>query len=256
MPFGDADVEGAVGHGLHEQVHGAACGHGGGYADDARVLLGEFDEGLSEDVLEEGWEVAGVRGEAFAGFGVELAGCVPDFGGVFGGLESFALDGVEVEDFGAFHLLDVPQDAGHVDDVVSVDGSEVAYVHAFEDVLLSGGDGLEAVSEAYECLSAVFVEDAQAEEQLGEAESQSVVGVGGGEVEEVLLHASHASVDGHVVVVEDDEEVVRRGGGVVEAFEGESSAHGSVADDGYHVAVFFTFGGGCHGHAECGRDGV
>ena len=82
VSFGDADVEGAVGHGLHEQVHGAACGHGGGDADDARVGLGEFDEGLAEDVLEEGGQVARVGGEAFAGLGVELAGGVPIFRGL------------------------------------------------------------------------------------------------------------------------------------------------------------------------------
>ncbi len=34
--------------------------------------------------------------------------------------------------------------------------------------------------------------------------------------------------------------------------EGESSAHRAVADDGYHVAVFFALFGGGNGHAQRG----
>ena len=226
------------------------------HAHDARVLPCQLDERLAEDVLVEGRQVAGVGQDAFARVWAELAGRVPHAGVLFGRLEALALGGVQVQYLGALQVLDVVEHAGQILHVVSVDGPEVSDVHALEDVLLLGGHRLQAVGEADEGLAALLVEDAHLEEQARHPEAQLVVAVAGGEVEEVLLHAAHAAVDGHVVVVEDDEQVVRRGRGVVQPLEGQSAAHASVADDGHHMAVFLPLLPGGHAHAQGGRDGV
>ena len=86
---------------------------------------------------------------------------------------------------------------------MAVDGAEVADVHPFEDVLLLGCHRFYAVGEAYERFPPFFVEDAHLEKQLFQLESQLVVAVACVQVEQILLHAAHAPVDGHIIVVED-----------------------------------------------------
>ena len=51
VPFGYAYVERAFGHGFHQLVHGATCGHGGRYAHDAGVLPCQFYQRFAEHVL-------------------------------------------------------------------------------------------------------------------------------------------------------------------------------------------------------------
>ena len=157
-----------------------------------------------------------------------------------------------MQDFGAFQVLDVPQYARQVLYVMSVDGTEVANVHSLENVLLLGSHRFQAVGEADKRLAPFFVEDAHLEEQTFQFEAQLVVAVAGVEVEEVLLHATYAAVDGHVIVVEDDEHVVGSGGRVVQSFKGQPSAHAPVADDGNDVPVGLSFAGGGYGHAQGG----
>ena len=189
------------------------------------------------------------------------------YGGLFfGGLVAFAFHRVQVEQFGASHVFQLPQHAHQPLYIVPVERPKVAYVHAFENVLLVGYGRLQRVAQSDESLSAVVVHHAARLEPVGSLKTQRIVGFVGVEVEQVLFHAAHRAVDAHVVVVEDDEQVVGRRRGVVEALESQSAAHGTVADDGHHVAfanirgltaavaaAFHLVG---HSHAEGCRDGV
>ena len=84
MPFGNTHIEGTVGHGVHQLVHRAAGGHGGGYSDDFRIFLCQFYQRFPKHVLEKRRQIAGIRLEAFSGFRIELARCMPDIGILLG----------------------------------------------------------------------------------------------------------------------------------------------------------------------------
>ena len=82
----------------------------------------------------------------------------------------------------------------------------------------------------------------------------AVVGLGGGNLEQVVVHASAAVVYGDVVVVENNQNVGLHRTGVVESLEGHASCHGSVAYDGdYLLVAAGKFR--CRGQAEGGADG-
>ena len=166
MAFGNPDVEGAVGHGFHQDVHGTARWHGGGDADDSRIGLRQFQQGFPENVLIAGGEVAGVRFDAFAGFFVELSGSVPHVRGFFRRLESFSFHGVDVEQFRAFHFFQCPQRVYQFNDVMTVAGAEITNIHAFEHVLLVADERFQRIVEADEALAAFLVEPSPTEQFL------------------------------------------------------------------------------------------
>ena len=257
VALGYAHVEGAGGKGLHEDVHGAACGHGGGDAHYAVVLLGQLEERVAEDVL----ELRRLRGgrlldEAASGGYVEAPRGVPEGGFALGRLVALALDGVYVEELGASHVFDFAQHAYKLNDVVAAGRPEVAYVESLEDVLLVGQQRLAGVVEAEYLVAAVLAEYAPVGEAPAEAEAQAVVPRAGVQVEQIFLHAAHGLVYAHVVVVEYDEQVVGGGADVVEPFEGQSATHGSVAYDRHDLALLLAASDGGDGHAEGCGDGV
>ena len=159
--------------------------------------------------------------------------------------------GVQVQQLRTAHVLDLPEYAHQFLDVMSVEGAEVAYVHALEDVLLMRDGTLQRVRESDESLAAVVVHHALAVQPALGLEAYGVVGLVGVESQQVLLHAAYASVYRHVVVVEDNQQVVGRRRGVVQSFKGQSARHGSVADDGHHLSVLVG-----HRHAQSCRYGV
>ena len=136
MSLGDAYVEGTVGHGLHQLVHGAARGHGGGDAHNARIHSCQLHQSLAEYVLVLWRFVSFVVAEPFSCLRVELSRCVPYSGGFLGRFISLAFYGVYVQQFRAFHVFQVSQYAYQFLDIVPVNGAEVAYVHALKYVLL------------------------------------------------------------------------------------------------------------------------
>lgn len=59
---------------------------------------------------------------------------MPNGGSLFGWLVSLSLYSVYVQELRSLHVLQVSQYAHQFRDVVAVDGTEVAYVHALKDV--------------------------------------------------------------------------------------------------------------------------
>ena len=255
MSFGDADIKGTVGHLAHQDVHGATCGHGGCDPYNERIHAGEFQKRVSEDVLELGRQGAsGVFLDSLSGLHVKLAGRVPDGGFLLGGFIAFSLDGVDVEEFGTFHVLYLSQHPDEIFDVVSVGGSEVADVQPLKDVLLVGQEGFQRVIEAKDGVAALRRQPPDFLEEVGKGKAQAIVAIRSVKMQQIFLHAADRSVDAHVVVVEDDEEVVGRVGSVVESLEGKSSTHGSVTDECHDVAVGVSVFQRGERHAEgCGN---
>ena len=63
-------------------------------------------------------------------------------------------------------------------------------------------------------------------------------------------------VDAHIVVVENNQQVVGRGTDIVQSLKSQSATHGTVADDGYDMALGMSRLAGSHRHAQRGRDAV
>ena len=143
MPLGNADIEGTLGHLAHHDGEAAACRHGRRDAHYAVVAAGQLKQRLAEDVLILRRQALGVVFQAFAGIGVVLARSMVDGGVLLGSLEAFALDGVEMQELGAGHVLYLSERADKLYDVMAVDGTEVADVQSLEDVLLVVEQGLQ-----------------------------------------------------------------------------------------------------------------
>ena len=71
-----------------------------------------------------------------------------------------------MQDFRAFHILYIPQNPCDIYYIVSVDRTEVADIHSFENILLLGSYRFQAIAKANQCLAAVFVEDTYLEEHF------------------------------------------------------------------------------------------
>ena len=195
MALGYAHVEGPVGHLLHHDVHGAARGHGRRHPHDLRVLPCQFQERLAKHLLVFSFLRLVFAFQYLARFGVELARCVPNGGVVLGRRIAVAFLRVQVEQLGAFHLLQLAQNPHQVDDAVAVERAEIANVHAIEDVLLVADGALQGVAQADEAFATVVLQHAVALKEACGAEAHLVVGLVGAQAQQILLHAAHGAVD-------------------------------------------------------------
>ena len=105
MSLGNADVEGALGHFLHHNVHRAARRHGRRDTDNPGVLPGQFEQRLSKDILETRRVVLVVVNQALAGLRVEFSRGVPHCDIPLGRGVAMAFLGVQVQQLGTFHSL-------------------------------------------------------------------------------------------------------------------------------------------------------
>ena len=149
---------------------------------------------------------------------------------------SLAFHGVEMQELGTAHVLELFQYAHHLADIVAVERSEVAYVHALEDILLMGKRRLQGIVEADKPFPAVFIKVAFGMEPLRSLEAQAIVCGIGIKIEQILLHAAHGTVNTHIIVIKNDKEVVWRRRHIVKALESQSSRHRTVTDYGNDMA--------------------
>ena len=236
VALGDAHVESAVGHGLHHDVHRAARRHGWRNTHDARIQPCQFEERLAKHTLELWRLSAGVALLQLSCLGVELPWGVPHRRVVLGGRIAVSLLRMQVQQLGASHVLNLSEDAHQLHHVVAVERPKVADVHAIENILLMRDGALQSVAQSDESLAAVVLQQAVPLHPSCRLEAQFVVGLVGAQPQEILLHAAHGAVDGHVVVVEDDEHVVGTRRHVVESLEGQPTTHGTVANDGHNLS--------------------
>ena len=157
MSLSDTHVEGAFGHFLHHDVHGASRRHGRCHAHDVGVLLGQFEQCLAEYRLEFRRFVLRVLTDALARVHVEFSRCVPDGGLALCRCISVTFLGVQVEQFRTLHVLQLAEQSHQFLDVVSVERSEVADVHALEDVLLMRDGTFQCVAQSDDTFSAVIL---------------------------------------------------------------------------------------------------
>ena len=87
---------------------------------------------------------------------------------------------------------------------MTIEGSEVAYVHAIEDVLLVSDGTLDGVRKSLDTVLTLIIHHPFAVEPTGSLELYCIVCLVGVQSEEILFHSSHRTVYRHIVVVEDD----------------------------------------------------
>ena len=114
---------------------------------------------------------------------------------------------------------------------------------------------LQGIVQAQQPLATLVIQQSLGVQPLRRLETKPVVSLVCIEVQQVLFHASHGSVDGHVIVVEDDQQVIGLAGDIVQSFKCKTAAHRSVADDGHDMPVLLRQLGR-NGHPQSGRNGV
>ena len=111
----------------------------------------------------------------------------------------------------------MPQDANQLLDVVTIERTEVTDVHSFKNILLVRDGRLDCIGQSDKSPASVIFHQAYLVKPAGKPEAQGVVCLIGIQREQVFLHTSHGTVNGHVVVVKYDEDVVVRRRYVVES---------------------------------------
>ena len=193
VAFGNADVETAVGHLAHHYVERASRRHGGGYAHDAPVGAGQFEQRLAEYVLIAGRGV--VRRGALARVGFEASGCVPYRLVVLGGGVALALYGDHMQQLGLGDVFQGREYAYQLIDVVAIDLSEVAQAAEVmiekeddekEKVLEMSIDELELSVRSYNCLKRAGINTVEELTNRTPEDMMKVRNLGRKSLEEVL----------------------------------------------------------------------
>ena len=164
-----------------------------------------------------------------------------------------------MQQLGTSHLLQLPQHPNQFLHVVTVERTEVAYVHSLEDVLLVRDGTLQGVAQADKPLTAVVFQHAVTLHPSGRLEAYLIIGLVGAHAEQILLHATYRPVYRHVVVIQDNQHVIGRRRCVVEALKSQAATHRSVTDDGHYLPRSSFLAPRilrCHRHTKCGRDAV
>ena len=84
---------------------------------------------------------------------------------------------MQVQQFGTFHILDGAEYANQLFDVVSVEWTEVADIHAVKDVLLMGNGTLDGVRQALDAFLAVIIHQSLAMQPPCGLELDGIIGL-------------------------------------------------------------------------------
>ena len=120
---------------------------------------------------------------------------------------------------------------------MSVLRAEISDVNTLEHVVLVVYEGLDGVVQSDNTLLALIGKQSPIGQFVCGTIAEAVVCAACVQVVQVCVHASHGTVYAHVVVVQYDEHVVGSRAGIVQSFESQSSAHGTIAYYGYHMSA-------------------
>src|SRR3712207_9062787 len=120
---------------------------------------------------------------------------MPNRGLRFRRFVAFTLDSMQMKELRSLHVFELIEHPNDVSYIVTVDWSEVADVHSLEDILLMTERTLQSVVETDNPFASVIIEITFAMEPSAGLEAQLVIGSIGVELEQILLHSSHGTVD-------------------------------------------------------------
>ena len=98
--------------------------------------MSQFQQGMSKDILIFLGLVGVFVHDALTRLWIELAWGVPRGHVFFCRGIAMSLLRVQMQQLGTFHILHLSEDAYQLFHIMSVEGTEIAYIHTFEHVLL------------------------------------------------------------------------------------------------------------------------
>ena len=247
--FGDGDIVKAFREAFGEFHHAGAFTHGRGDGDELVILFRHVAQPLAEDVLVLGQflflgAVFGNR-DLHLGLWLKLVERVVADGVFLGRAEAFALGGYDVQQLGTALVAQVPQGVHQVVHIVAVQWADVIEAEFLEQ----GARGNHALHMLFRAAGELpgLGNDGQ---DLTAALAHVQVGFAGENAGEIGSEASDILRDRHAVVVQDHQHVFAGMRGVIERLEGHAGGHGTIANNGHHLAI--VRGAKCH--TQCGTD--
>ena len=257
MPFRDTHIEHSMWHLFLQHRNRCTRRHGGCDAHNSAVGTSYLQQRVAKYILEFRRSFGLILGSPPACDRVETARSVPYSRIFLGRSIAFALYGLHMQQFGAFHVLDVVEHPDKGIYIMAVNRSEIAYIKTFEYILLIQQQRFQRIVETEHGTLAAVSHQTEFPQQLVEHISQPVVARAGVDLRQIAVEGTHIGVNRHVVVVEDYQQIVGGVCSVVDTFERKTTRHGSVADNGHHVSLGGVVVHRCsHGHSQCSRDGV
>ena len=187
---------------------------------------------------------------------VKLAWCVPYGDVLFRRCITMTFLRVQVQQLRTLHVLHLSENTYQLLHVMSIEWTEVANVHTLEDVLLVRDGTLKSIRQSDDTLTTVIAEHAFAVHPARSLESDGVIGLVGAQVQQILLHTTHRTVDRHVVIIQDNQQVVGRRRYIVQTLKSQSATQRTVTDNRHHMAICIAFQLCSHSHTQCCRYGV
>ena len=204
MTLCNSHVEGSLGHLVHHDGKAATRCHRRSDADNLVVLVRQLQQRLAKDVLEFRWQAFCFVAQTLSGLRVVLARSVENGRVLLGRLEALAFDGMQMQQLGTFHVLYLPKGIHKLDDIVPVGRTEITDVESLEDVLLTHNQRLDGVIETQYLLPPAFAEETHPHKPVRKTETDFIVKAGGVQLVQIMLHATDAAVDAHIVIIQND----------------------------------------------------
>ena len=93
---------------------------------------------------------------------------------------------------------------------MTVERTEIADVHTLKDILLMRDSRLQGIGESDKATPTVVLQQSYLVQPACQLKTQGIIGLVGVQREQIFLHATHGTVDRHVVVIENNEDVIVR----------------------------------------------
>ena len=232
MLFGNADIEGALGKFLLEQVEAGAGRHRGGNRDDFRILFRFLDQALGEDFCVNGR--IRLRLGLRAGRDVEFDNAMIFVGGDFGRAIALALLGDDMDqDRAGFRVAHVFQHGQEMIEIMSVDRTDIIEAELLEQ----GAAGHHAAGIFLGADRALLEEFRQVRGELFADLAQRTIGFPGDQPRQISRHRADRRGNRHVIVVEHDDQPRIHRAGIVHGFVGHAGRHRAVADHGDDIVL-------------------
>ena len=134
---------------------------------------------MSKHILKAWRFTSAVVYKSFACIYIKLARCVPQGSFFLGRCIAFAFDGMQVQQLGTLHILQLRQYAHQFYDVVPVKGAEISDIESLKDILLMTDSRFQCIAQSDDSLATVFLQIAFAVQPFRNLESQGIVGLVG-----------------------------------------------------------------------------
>ena len=204
MPFGDTYIEGPFWHDIHHDVHRTARRHCRCDTYYLWILLCQLQKGMTEHILIFLRFVGVFVDNTFTRLRIELPWCMPCGDVLFCRSVAVAFLSMKMQKLWTFHRLQLSEDTYQFFYVMTIERTEIADVHAIEDVLLVGNGTLDSIRKALDTFLAFIVHHTILVQPTGCLELDGIVCLIGVQSQQILFHTAHRTVYRHIIVVEDD----------------------------------------------------